>query len=92
MSAEEQKPNTDRSPLKGLTIGDFEILDEIGRGGMGVVYRARQLSLDRIVALKILAYGRGMSEQAVTRFQREAQATAKLHHPNIVPVYAQGRC
>jgi len=91
MSANEKQPNADRSPKKGVSIGDFEILDEIGRGGMGVVYRARQLSLDRIVALKILAYGRGMSEQAVTRFRREAQATAKLHHPNIVPVYDQGQ-
>lgn len=74
----------------GTCLGDFEILDELGRGGMGIVYRARQKSLNRLVALKVMPGLVAASSSAVTRFQREAQAAAKLHHTNIVPVYAQG--
>jgi len=71
-------------------LGDFELLREIGRGGMGVVYEARQVSLNRPVALKLLPPGLGLTAQAVQRFQREAQAAAKLHHTHIVPVHAVG--
>jgi serine/threonine protein kinase/Tfp pilus assembly protein PilF len=71
-------------------LGDFELLREIGRGGMGVVYEARQISLKRRVALKVLPPGLGLTDQAVQRFEREAQAAASLHHTNIVPVYATG--
>src|SRR5215471_19337336 len=71
-------------------LGDFEIVREIGRGGMGVVYEARQVSLNRPVALKVLTGGLGLTPKAVQRFRREAEAAAKLHHTNIVPVYATG--
>src|SRR5216110_3416990 len=71
-------------------LGDFEIVREIGRGGMGVVYEARQVSLNRRVALKVLSGGLGLTPKAVQRFHREAEAAAKLHHTNIVPVYATG--
>src|SRR6266446_9605061 len=76
--------------LVGRRLGDFEIVRELGRGGMGVVYEARQVSLNRRVALKVLSGGLGLTVKAVQRFHREAEAAAKLHHTNIVPVYATG--
>jgi serine/threonine protein kinase/Flp pilus assembly protein TadD len=72
------------------TIGDFEVVREIGRGGMGVVYEARQVSLNRRVALKVLPGIGRSSGQAVERFRREASSAAKLTHPNIIQVYAFG--
>jgi serine/threonine protein kinase len=71
-------------------LGDFELIRELGRGGMGIVYEARQVSLNRKVALKVLKAGLGLTTQAVNRFRREAAAAAKLHHTNIVPIYATG--
>ncbi len=71
-------------------LGDFEILGELGRGGMGVVYRARQVSLGREVALKILPGYASHGSLAVERFRAEAQAAARIHHTNVVPIYAQG--
>jgi serine/threonine protein kinase len=71
-------------------LGDFQIIRELGRGGMGVVYEARQKSLARNVALKVLSSSLGLTAKAVRRFRREAEAAAKLHHTNVVPVYATG--
>ncbi|MEX2091300.1 MAG: serine/threonine-protein kinase [Pirellulales bacterium] len=72
------------------TIGDFRLIQEIGRGGMGVVYEAEQVSLRRRVALKILPFTAGHDEKQISRFKNEAQAAAQIKHPNIVPVFAVG--
>lgn len=72
-------------------IGDYELIGELGRGGMGVVFRARQVSLDRLVALKVIRGDGIMADEYVRRFQSEARAAGRLHHPGIVQVYDVGR-
>jgi hypothetical protein len=71
-------------------LGDYTILRQIGRGGMGVVYEARQNSLDRRVALKILPFAAVLDQKQIERFRNEARAAAQLHHANIVPVFSVG--
>ena len=78
-------------PLLGQSLGQFEILDLLGRGGMGAVYKARQPSLDRLVAVKVLPRAFARDASFVERFTREARDAAAVVHPNIIPIYDVGQ-
>jgi len=88
----EQKP-TDRglrSVARGQEFGAYQLLEKIGEGGMGLVYKARQLRLDRVVAVKLLPFGQFSRAEVVERFRAEAAAAASLQHPNIVAIHEVG--
>jgi len=84
--------DTDGSPeqIKSLKLGEYTIIRELGRGGMGIVYEARQRTLNRRVALKLLPMASMLDQRQIARFKNESRAAAQLEHPNIVPVYSFG--
>src|SRR6516164_8168406 len=78
------------NPEAGVKIGDFQVVKRLGAGGMGIVYLAKHVSLNHLVALKVL--GPALTDHTdITRFQREAQAVARLHHPGIATVHVVGQ-
>ncbi|HQR18184.1 MAG TPA: protein kinase, partial [Gemmatimonadales bacterium] len=77
--------------IKDTLAAEYEILEELGRGGMAIVFRAREKALDREVAVKVLPFSLAFDSEFVERFQREARTAAQLEHPNIIPIYRVGR-
>jgi hypothetical protein len=81
---------TEEDAIRDALTGEYEILEELGRGGMAIVFRARERQLEREVALKVLPFSLAFDAEFVERFQREARTAARLEHPNIIPIYRVG--
>nr|MBA3686926.1 serine/threonine protein kinase [Planctomycetota bacterium] len=90
-AAEPSPSLVDEDQYLGRNFGGFELVAKIGQGGMGVVYKGRQVSLDRVVAIKILSKALGDNSEFIKRFEREAKSIARISHPNIVAVYDFGK-
>jgi serine/threonine protein kinase len=82
---------TDLDIVKAALVGEYEVLEELGRGGMAIVYRARELMLDREVAIKVLPFTLAFDDAFVERFVREARISARLEHPHIIPIHRVGQ-
>src|SRR4030095_10924096 len=81
----------DRAAMTGTTVGHYEILEKLGEGGMGVVYKARDLLLNRTAAVKLLPVDSADAEEKRRRFLQEAQSASALNHPNIINIYEVGQ-
>jgi serine/threonine protein kinase len=91
MSGSTQTVHSDLEVVRAALVDDYEVLEEIGRGGMAIVFRARDRQLHREIAIKVLPFAIAHDAEVVERFQREARLAAALEHPNIVPIYRVGR-
>lgn len=90
-SSRSARAASDLEIVREALLEEYEVLEELGRGGMGIVYRGRDRALDRAVAIKVLPFGLAHDELVVERFQREARTAAQLEHPHIVPIHRVGR-
>ncbi len=90
MTVPEDTADRELAVIRAALEGEYEVLQELGRGGMAVVYRAREKALEREVAIKVLPFTLAMDDGVVQRFQREARTSAQLEHPHIVPIYRVG--
>jgi serine/threonine-protein kinase len=91
LSAEPTADLTEADAVKAALAAEYEVLEELGRGGMAIVYRAMDRQLEREVAIKVLPFSLAFDAEFVERFQREARTAARLEHPNIIPIYRVGR-